>query len=49
MSTSISLTIQMNMPCEENWNGMEPTEAGRFCNKCQKPVINFVEGGMRVY
>jgi hypothetical protein len=33
----------MNMPCEENWNGMEPTEAGRFCNKCQKSVINFVD------
>ncbi len=43
MSRSISLTIQMNTPCEENWNGMEPTEAGRFCNKCQKPVINFVD------
>jgi hypothetical protein len=43
MSTAISLTIQMNAPCDENWNGMEPTEAGRFCNKCQKPVINFVD------
>jgi hypothetical protein len=43
MSRSISLTIQMNTPCDEHWNGMEPTEAGRFCNKCQKPVINFVD------
>jgi hypothetical protein len=42
MSKSISLSIQMNMPCDENWNGMEPTEEGRFCNKCQNPVINFV-------
>ena len=43
MSKSISLTIQMNMPCEENWSGMEPTEEGRFCNNCQKPVVNFVD------
>jgi hypothetical protein len=43
MSKSITLTIQMNTPCHENWNGMIPTEEGRFCNNCQKPVINFVE------
>jgi len=43
MSKSISLTIQMNMPCDENWSGMEPTEQGRFCNKCQKNVVNFVD------
>ena len=43
MSKSISLSIQMNTPCDENWNGMEPTEEGQFCNKCQKPVINFVD------
>jgi hypothetical protein len=43
MSTSISLTLQMNTPCDEQWNDMEPTEEGRFCNKCQKPVTNFVD------
>lgn len=31
----------MNNPCNEDWNGMEPTEQGRFCNSCQKPVIDF--------
>src|SRR5687767_14690399 len=43
MSKSISLTLQLNMPCNENWNDMEPTEQGRFCNTCQKPVVNFVD------
>ncbi|HEX6431891.1 MAG TPA: carboxypeptidase-like regulatory domain-containing protein [Niastella sp.] len=43
MSRSISLTIQMNTPCGEDWSGMEPTEQGRFCNNCQKPVVNFVD------
>jgi hypothetical protein len=41
MSKSISLTLQMNSPCDENWNGMEATNQGRFCNKCQKTVIDF--------
>jgi hypothetical protein len=43
MSKSISLTIQMNTPCNEDWNGMEPTEEGRFCNTCQKAVVNFAD------
>jgi hypothetical protein len=43
MSKSISLTLRMNTPCDEHWNDMEPTGEGRFCNKCQKPVINFVD------
>jgi hypothetical protein len=43
MSKSISLTLQLNTPCDEHWNDMEPTGEGRFCNKCQKPVINFVD------
>ncbi|OQP65388.1 hypothetical protein A3860_17125 [Niastella vici] len=41
MSNAISVSIQLNNPCSEDWNGMEPTEQGRFCNSCQKPVIDF--------
>jgi hypothetical protein len=38
MST-IQLTIET--PCHENWAGMQPAEQGRFCNTCQKKVIDF--------
>jgi hypothetical protein len=38
MST-IQLTIET--PCHENWAGMLPAEQGRFCNACEKNVIDF--------
>lgn len=38
MST-IQLTIAT--PCDKNWAGMQPAEQGRFCNACQKNVIDF--------
>src|SRR5262245_11001367 len=41
MSQSISLTVQLNDPCQENWHDMEATQQGRFCNKCEKPVVDF--------
>lgn len=41
MSNAISVSIEMNNPCSEDWNKMEPTERGRFCNSCQKTVIDF--------
>lgn len=41
MPRSISLSLQMHSPCQENWNNMEPGEQGRFCNTCQKTVIDF--------
>jgi len=41
MSNAISVSIEMNNPCSEDWNNMEPTEQGRFCHSCQKPVIDF--------
>jgi hypothetical protein len=41
MSQSISLTVQLDEPCQENWNDMDATQQGRFCNNCQKQVIDF--------
>lgn len=38
MST-IQLTIAT--PCDKNWANMQPAEQGRFCNACQKNVIDF--------
>ncbi|MGZ5282834.1 MAG: energy transducer TonB [Bacteroidia bacterium] len=28
-------------PCNEDWNNMLPQENGRFCNSCEKVVIDF--------
>lgn len=39
MSKHIELTVPE--PCYENWEKMNPTEKGRFCNSCQKQVIDF--------
>jgi hypothetical protein len=33
--------ISIPSPCGEDWTGMEVTESGRFCNKCEKSVIDF--------
>src|SRR4026208_353323 len=33
--------IQLPKPCHENWDNMSPVEQGRFCNSCQKAVVDF--------
>ncbi|WP_210462862.1 hypothetical protein [Rufibacter roseolus] len=35
----ISVTIPE--PCHESWNKMTPNEKGRFCQNCQKTVVDF--------
>lgn len=39
MSKRIHLDVPE--PCHENWNNMTPVEKGRFCNSCQKQVVDF--------
>lgn len=41
MKNKVSLKIQMVNPCEEEWNSMTQVEHGRFCNLCNKAVIDF--------
>ncbi|MCF6402274.1 hypothetical protein L3C95_05275 [Chitinophaga filiformis] len=33
--------ISIPKPCHKSWNEMTPTEQGRFCENCQKTVIDF--------
>lgn len=35
------LHIQVNKPCQENWEAMHPAEQGRYCDSCKKSVIDF--------
>jgi len=37
----IKFQIDIPKPCHENWNKMNPVEQGRFCNSCQKAVVDF--------
>ncbi len=35
------LQISIPAPCHENWDSMTHAERGRYCNSCQKTVIDF--------
>lgn len=35
--------ISIPKPCNENWNSMSPNKNGRFCNSCNKIVIDFTK------
>lgn len=35
--------VRIPNPCNENWNAMSPNEKGRFCNSCDKTVVDFTK------
>src|SRR6478752_2299174 len=36
-----SIQIQIPEPCHENWDKMNASAQGRFCNACSKVVVDF--------
>jgi len=43
MATKQPIQISIPKPCHEDWNKMTPAEQGRFCDSCQKCVIDFTK------
>lgn len=35
--------VSIRKPCSENWQAMDPKTGGRFCQNCQKEVIDFTD------
>lgn len=35
--------VTVPKPCHEDWNLMNPTEKGRFCDVCTKSVVDFTD------
>jgi hypothetical protein len=33
--------LQIPEPCHEDWNKMTPVHKGRFCDSCEKAVVDF--------
>lgn len=38
-----SIIINIQNPCDENWNNMQPYEKGKFCMQFSKQVIDFTK------
>lgn len=41
MKRKSAFTLSVPQPCTESWKEMTPDEQGRFCQHCQKTVIDF--------
>ncbi|HYD22731.1 MAG TPA: carboxypeptidase regulatory-like domain-containing protein [Flavipsychrobacter sp.] len=41
MKRPTSIQLNIDRPCHEDWDKMNPQEQGRFCDSCQKTVIDF--------
>jgi hypothetical protein len=41
MSRHKTIELSIPQPCTQNWDGMSVNETGRFCDSCNKSVIDF--------
>ncbi|GAQ50007.1 conserved hypothetical protein [Flavobacterium psychrophilum] len=37
----VKYTLTISKPCHEDWNAMPPNSIGRFCENCEKSVVDF--------
>lgn len=35
------IELAIPVPCQQRWQSMKPKESGRFCDSCQKTVVDF--------
>ena len=38
-----TLLFKVDEPCQENWSEMIPVKGGRFCDQCEKRVVDFTK------
>ena len=38
-----TLQVQIHQPCDEKWDDMHPLPGGRFCDACEKTVVDFTQ------
>ncbi len=38
-----AIIVNIQNPCDEKWNKMQPHHRGRLCMQCSKEVINFTK------
>ncbi|KAA5537714.1 hypothetical protein [Paenimyroides baculatum] len=38
-----AIIVNIQNPCEEKWNEMQPHDRGKFCMQCSKEVIDFTK------
>src|SRR5688500_15055841 len=41
LAKPMSIQLNIDKPCHENWYNMQPNKDGRHCMSCQKPVVDF--------
>lgn len=38
-----AIALRLDEPCSQEWSNMTPSEQGRYCDSCQKQVIDFTQ------
>jgi hypothetical protein len=41
MAKKLNLKLSIQKPCKQEWDGMTPNTTGRYCDSCNKTVVDF--------